>query len=350
LTEPARVIDADVHCHAPTLAELAPHLDGYWRDELESVRFKAPPGVSYAYPGWSKLFGTPAVTLEQLRADVLDRSSFAILHCYYGVESLLHPYLAAALTRAANAWVRADWLAHDDRLLGSALVAPQHTEEAVDEVRQIAGDSRFVQIAVPAQAAEPYGSKRFWPIWKAAAAAALPVAITAGGLTGTPPTPVNWPSSFFEQYVDEGLAFASQVNSLVFSGIFDVCPELKFVLTESGWTWLPALMWRLDWEWRAGHREVPWLQAPPSDYIRRHFLLTTAPTDAGPGAQLRDVTQQLGAEHMLMYSSDFPHRYDADPAQVLDWLTAEERESVLWKNAASCYRLPIEAAPAPVTG
>jgi predicted TIM-barrel fold metal-dependent hydrolase len=339
LTGPARVIDADVHCHAPALAELAPHLDGYWRDELESVRFTSPPGVGYTYPRWSNVFGTPAVTLEQLRADVLDRTSFAILHCYYGVESLLHPYLAAALTRAANTWVREEWLAHDPRLLGTALVPPQHTEEAVDEVNRIAADSRFVQIAVPAQATEPYGSKRFWPIWRAATQASLPVAITAGGLTGTPPTPANWPSSFFEQYVCESLAFASQVNSLVFSGIFDEYPELKFVLTESGWTWLPALMWRMDWEWRAGHREVPWLQGPPSEYIRRHFLLTTQPTDSASGTELREVIEQLGAEHMLMYSSDFPHRYSADPAGVLDWLPAEQRERVLWHNAGSCYRL-----------
>jgi uncharacterized protein len=338
-----RIIDTDVHCHAPALAELGPHLDPYWRDELGSVRFKRPPGVEYTYPSWSGVFGSSGMTLERLRAEGLDGSAQAILHCYYGVESLLHPYLAAELARAANNWLDEEWLAREDRLLGSAMVAPQHTDEAVDEVRRVAENSRFVQILVPAQATEPYGSKRYWPIWRAAAEHSLPVAITSGGLTGTPPTPVNWMGSFFEQYGCEGLAFASQVNSLVFSGIFDVCPDLRFVLSESGWTWLPALMWRLDWEWRAGHREVPWLQAAPSEYVRKHFFVTTQPVDAGTDSQVREVIDQLGSDRMLMYSSDFPHRYGRDAAAILTHLTAEERERVLWGNASECYRLPLSA-------
>jgi hypothetical protein len=279
------------------------------------------------------------MTLEHLREGVLTRAAQAVLQCYYGVESLLHPYLAAALARAANAWIAKEWLAADDRLLGSAIVAPQHTEEAVGEVLQAAADRRFVQILVPANATEPYGSKRFWPIWRAAAEHSLPVAITAGGLSGTPPTPVNWTNSFFEQYGCEGLAFASQVNSLVFSGIFEECPDVRFVLSESGWTWLPALMWRMDWEWRAGHREVPWVQMPPSEYIRRHFFLTTQPTDVGTPAQLRDMIDQLGSDRMLMFSSDFPRRSGGDCTAILDALTAQERGRVLWGNAAECYGL-----------
>ncbi len=150
---------------------------------------------------------------------------------------------------------------------------------------------------------------------------------------------MNWVGSFFEQYGCESIAFASQVNSLVFSGIFEQCPSLRFVLSESGWTWLPALMWRMDWEWRAGHREVPWLQGPPSEYVRKHFFVTTQPTDAGTASQLRDLIDQLDSECMLMYSSDFPHRYGVDPAAILDRLTATERERVLWGNAGNCYRL-----------
>lgn len=332
------IIDSDVHCHAPALDELAPYLDGYWRSELAAVRFRRPPGVEYTYPSWSSPFSRSTVTLDQLRADILSAAGSAVLQCYYGVESLLHPYLAPALASAVNTWLHEEWLSREDRLLGSATIAPQHTEEAVAEVHRIADLGRFVQILVPASAREPYGSRRFWPLWAAAAERGLAVAITPGGLSGTPPTPVNWMSSFFAQYACEALGFASQVNSLVFSGVFEELPELRIVLSESGWTWLPALMWRLDWEWRAGHREVPWVQVPPSEYVRRHFRVTTQPTDGGTPEQIAEVIEQLGSERMLMYSSDFPHG-GGDPASVLGRLGAAERERVLWRNAADCYRL-----------
>lgn len=337
------LIDADVHCHAPSLAEITPYLDSYWSSELHAVRFKRPPGVEYTYPSWSAASGdSSSPSLTQLRGEILSRASHAVLQCYYGVESLLHPYLAPALARAVNSWMYEEWLSREDALLGSATIAPQHTESAVEEVHRVADQGRFVQILVPASAREPYGSKRFWPIWQAAAERGLAVAITAGGLSGTPPTPVNWMSSFFAQYACESIGFASQVNSLVFSGVFEELPGLRFVLSESGWTWLPACMWRLDWEWRAGHREVPWVQAPPSEYIRRHVLLTTQPTDAGTPAQLREVIDQLGSEGMLMYSTDFPHRSGSDPESILFALPAAQRDRILWQNAADLYGLPGE--------
>jgi predicted TIM-barrel fold metal-dependent hydrolase len=339
------LIDADVHCHAPSLAEITPYLDSYWSSELDAVRFKRPPGVEYTYPSWSAASGdSSSLSLRQLREKILSHASHAVLQCYYGVESLLHPYLAPALARAVNSWMYEEWLNREDALLGSATIAPQHTESAVEEVHRVADQGRFVQILVPASAREPYGSKRFWPIWQAAAERGLAVAITAGGLSGTPPTPVNWMSSFFAQYACESIGFASQVNSLVFSGVFEELPDLRFVLSESGWTWLPACMWRLDWEWRAGHREVPWVQAPPSEYIRRHFRLTTQPTDAGTPAQLREVIDQLGSEGMLMYSTDFPHQSGSDPEAILFELPEAQRDRILWQNAADLYGLSRSVA------
>jgi len=282
------------------------------------------------------------VSLARLRGEILSHASHAVLHCYYGVESMLHPYLAPALARAVNTWMYEEWLSPEDALLGSAAIAPQDTDSAVEEVHRVADQGRFVQILVPASAREPYGSRRFWPIWQAAAERGLAVAITAGGLSGTPPTPVNWMSSFFAQYACESLGFASQVNSLVFSGVFEEIPGLRFVLSESGWTWLPACMWRLDWEWRAGHREVPWVQAPPSEYIRKHFRLTTQPTDGGTPAQLQEVIDQLDADSMLMYSTDFPHQSGSDPDSVLSGVGEAQRDRILWQNAAELYGLSAE--------
>ena len=52
--------------------------------------------------------------------------------------------------------------------------------------------------------------------------------------------------------------FQAQVISLVVEGTFNQFPELRVVLIESGFTWIPAMMWRIDKEWRGLRNNTPW--------------------------------------------------------------------------------------------
>ena len=132
--------------------------------------------------------------------------------------------------------------------------------------------------------------------------------------------------------------YQSHILSLVVSGVFERHPELRFVMAESGWTWLPAWLWRMDQEWRAFQREVPWMIGPPSAYVRRHFRFTIQPTDAPPDDhQLLDVYSQLGSDELLMFSSDHPHRYGDGAERLLAALEPGQRERVRWANAAGLY-------------
>jgi predicted TIM-barrel fold metal-dependent hydrolase len=335
-----RAVDCDVHCAVPSFEVLYPYLPDHWVEFFSAGFLRRHPAVSSTYPAWSPMTAMPAteLTLERVRAAVLETAERAILHCYWGVESFTHPYLAAAIATAINRWIEREWLDRDERLLASAVVTPQHLEQALAEVERIAADRRFVQILVPARAPAGYGQQRFWPLWEAAARHGLVIAITFGGGTGTPPTPVNWLSSYFEEYTTAILNFQAHVLSLSVSGLFDRHPELRFVIAESGWTWLPAWLWRMDQEWRAFHREVPWMSGPPSSYVRRHFRFTIQPTDApADNRQLRDVYDELGSDELLLFSSDFPHRSGAGGNRLLALLTDEQRELLLWRNAVALY-------------
>lgn len=347
-----RSVDAAVHAQTPPIEALLPYLSEYWAAYAQEVflggatsgtgRLHVTAGAAFTYPAWAGNLNLrpEEVSLEAVQAGVLDRSELAVLQCYGGAEAFTHPYFAPALATAVNRWLDDEWLAHDDRLLGTAVIAPQHTQSAVEEVERVAASGRFVQIALPARSTEPYGSQRYWPIWEAAAAQGLALAVTYGGASLTPPTPVHWPGSFFELYADAPIGFGTHVASLTFSGIFDRFPELKVVLVESGWTWLPQLLWRMDWEWKASRREVPWIRETPSDYVRRHFRLTTHPVDAPPDLrQLADVIRQLESDEMLLYGSDHPRRHDVSIGDLLGLLTPEQGERVLWRNAVDTYGL-----------
>jgi predicted TIM-barrel fold metal-dependent hydrolase len=335
-------IDVDVHCAVPSVAALAGYLDPAWAEFLTVTGFREPPGVNLTYPGWLPMLATNGkeITIDRVRSDVLTKARVAILNCFYSVEGFTHPYLGPAVATAVNNWLADRWLSEDDRLLANAVLTPQHMEAAVEEIYRIAGDKRFVGVLVPSRSPVGYGNHRYWPMLDALAEQGLALTLNIGGAPGSPPTPINWPATFFEDHTLTTLAFQAQIMSLVFSGIFDRQPALRVAVMESGWTWLPPLMWRMDQEWKAFRREVPWLQGPPSSYVRRHFRFATQPTDTPPdAAQLGQVYEQLGSDEMLMYASDYPHQQGSDIDALFDRLDADQVRRLNFRNALDCFPL-----------
>jgi uncharacterized protein len=336
------VIDSDVHCAAPDLGDILPFLNEQWREYIAENGFRVPATVPYTYPRWLPQVATSpeSTTLDQLRRHVLDRSDYAVLNCYYGLEPVRHPFFASAMAAALNDWMRSRWLDQDDRLLGSIVVTPQHADLAAAEIDRVAEDSRFVQVLLPVRSWEAYGNRRYAMIWEAAARHDLAVAIHFGGWAGNPPSGAGWLDSYVEEYAAVAQVFEAQVSSLVVEGIFETHPRLRVVLLESGWTWLPALVWRLDKEWRSQRREVPWIKRPPSEYVRQHVRATIQPLDVpAQASQLAELLVQLGSDEMLMYSSDYPHDHASDSEQLFSVVSPEQAQRVRWDNAWDTYGL-----------
>jgi predicted TIM-barrel fold metal-dependent hydrolase len=333
-------IDCDVHCDVPAPSALYRYIEEQWADFMRWTGFKNPGGTSFNYPPWSPMLAQRSAGVERVQEDVLSSAERAILHCYYGVEGLGNPYLAAALATAVNRWVEAEWLDRDERLLGSIAVTPQHAPQAASEIERVGPDKRFVQVLLPARSPEPYGNQRFWPIFEAAAEHDLVLALTYGGVP-----PVRWTPSFFEDYALITSAFQTQITSLIMCGVFDRWPNLKVTVCESGWTWLPAHLWRMDQEWKSYDSEVPWLKEPPSSYVRRHFRFGTGPIDAPDDpSRLANTLAHIGGgampgHELLLYASDYPHVYDGGVDALLSLLDAEQRDRVMHDNAKEWYGL-----------
>jgi predicted TIM-barrel fold metal-dependent hydrolase len=142
--------------------------------------------------------------------------------------------------------------------------------------------------------------------------------------------------------------FEAQLISMVCNGVFEKFPDLGIVFLEGGFSWIPAVMWRLDQSWRSLRSEVPWLKKRPSEYIRAQVRFATQPfEEPDDPKQLISLIEMMGSDELLVFSSDYPH-WDFDaPANSLPAVLGDElTQKILWSNAAKFYGLP-EPAPAP---
>jgi predicted TIM-barrel fold metal-dependent hydrolase len=336
-------IDCDVHPALPGVAALLPYLDAPWReqvalrglDSLDPMGFP-PNAPAHGRPDWRP----PGADFGTLRAQALDgfASRIAILNCLCGIAALGNGQLAAALARALNDWIAAEWLDRDARLRAAIVIALQNPELAVAEIERRAGDQRFVQVLVLAGGEVPLGRPLLWPVWAAAERHALPLAIHLGATGHHAPTAGGWPSYHLEDYVTGTLAAQAQLLSLIGEGVFAHHPRLAVVLLESGFTWLPAFLWRANALWRELRAEVPWLDRPPADIIRAHVRLTLQPADAPPEPRdLAHLIDQLGSEEMLLFATDYPHwQFDAG-AVFPPGFPAALRRRVLVDNPLRTY-------------
>ena len=158
----------------------------------------------------------------------------------------------------------------------------QNAELAVDEIERVARDRRFIQVLLHVGGEVTLGRRQLWPIYAAAERLGLTVGIHAGSMFRHPTTPIGWPSSYTEEYVNQATAFQSQLTSLITEGVFAKFPNLTIVLMESGVSWLPAYLWRLTKFWKGLRSEVPWISDPPASIIRDRVRLTLQPFDAPP--------------------------------------------------------------------
>ena len=134
--------------------------------------------------------------------------------------------------------------------------------------------------------------------------------------------------------------FQAQVISLVAEGVFNQFPDLRVVLIESGFTWLPAVMWRIDKEWRGLRNNTPWVKRPPSEYMRKHIRFTLQPIDAPPTPrQLLQIIGQLESDEMLMFSTDYPHWQFNTPNEAFpEELPGSLARKILHENARAFYQ------------
>ncbi len=341
-------IDCDLHPAVPDVAALAPYLDDFWRQHLAERRIDQSPFALSSYApilplsarqDWRPAKGVPGASLDALRAHALDTfgTRFAIGNVLHGAVALYNADMAAALCKAVNDWIVHEWLDREPRLRASILVPPQDPELAAAEIERCAADPRFVQVLLLVMGDRPLGHRSYWPIYRAAERHRLPIGVHAGSTFRHAPMASGWPSYHLEDSILQASAFEDTVVSFLAEGIFQKFPDTKLVLMESGFTWLPTLLWRTNRSWRGVRTEVPWIDRAPAEILRDHVRVTLQPIDVPNGEVLNRIIDHMRSDELIVFSTDYPHWQFEGEDVLPDGLSDAMLRKILIENPLAAY-------------
>lgn len=350
------LIDASVHVFFTSNSDLRDTM----REPFASRGFPDYEMDWYGAPGGEYATGTrgPDGQYPGSDPDVVARHLFD----ERGVDvAILHPmtrgimpdrHLGTAIAAAHNEMLVSRWLESAEygyRFRGTIRVNPDDIAGALREIDKWGAHPRVVQIGIPLQSRELYGKPQFWPLWEAAAAANLPVAVhleTGEGIA-FPPTPSGHTRSY-EQYLGfMALNYLYHLMNMIAEGVFERMPNLRFVWADGGADLLTPFIWRMDVFGRPHLEQTPWAPRIPSEYLPGHVYFVQGSLD-GPGdAEFAgEWFGFTGKEDMVMFGSSYPHWHAGDPTAVPTTYSPEQRDKLCWRNAAELYGIDISAGVA----
>ena len=354
--QPVTLIDVDCH-NIPGPRSLVPYLEPRWLEYLEhyGVRSRHEADIQPAlrpmacradsippsgFPGSDPRF-SQAQTLDEYGIDISVLNNILGQINFPGGNQPV-PF-SAALQRANNDWAMYEWFTSDPRWRSSICVTFEEPDLAVQEiVRCTEMSDRFVSILVSTRTQKPFGNPKYEPLFEVASQLGLPITFHPGGTAMNNSTGSGMPSYYFENHSTYPLGTLTAIASLIFEGVLDRWPGLRFVAIEAGWSWAAPFAWRLDAAADTEVVEASRLQRKPSEYFADHFWFTTQPIeepeDPAWFVEAYDQFAGLGLAENIMYSSDYPHwDFDSPRTAIPKALPDTARQALFCDNAARFY-------------
>lgn len=220
--------------------------------------------------------------------------------------------LALECVKAWNDFQVDEWCAAaPDRLIPLGILPTWDPQLAAAEVERLAQKGTravsFPDSPVPLGLPSFHHPTHWEVLWDAAEAADMPICLHFGaggyvpGFSFQNPSPTDM-APFAVAIATFSTNLMWSTADLVFSGMLQRHPNIKFMLSEGGIGWIPYVLERLDYTWER-HR---WYQNisrtdRPSDLFRKHIWGCFI--DDVHGVESRDL---IGIENILI-EVDYPH-------------------------------------------
>ena len=282
-------------------------------------------------------------------ADAVSASTAAPFGAGLGmVGAEYDPALALAGAAAHNRWLAELCQDSPERRRG-VIVAPivGNVPGAVREIRRAHADGLRGGIMIPSMWGEgerPYHDRSYDPVWAVCEELSLPVHTHVGA------APRQELGTYLGLYVTEVVWWSARpLWFLIWTGVFERHPGLRFGVTEAGSWWAGNLLWQMDvaFDREHGTRKLAsfgdQMRHRPSEYFDAHcFIGMSTP-------KRRELAQryEVGVDNLL-WGNDFPHPEGTWP-HTRDWLThsfadipVPETRAMLGLSAARTYGFDLD--------
>ncbi|MDA8048018.1 MAG: amidohydrolase family protein [Actinomycetota bacterium] len=260
----------------------------------------------------------------------------------------LEPGLAMAGARAHNRWL-AELCAESPARRGGVAITPVLDDPAAAvEEAEWAAEHGLRGVLIPAMTAPypHYHDARYEPFWAACADLQLPVHTHSGV------APQDDYGGHLALYLMEVRWWAARpLSFLMWTGVFERHPNLRFGVTESGAYWVPDLLWLMDTRFHHAHTSkkikhgaiIGELKMPPSVYFDRNCFIGAST----PERFEIERRYMIGVDTFL-WGNDFPHPEGTWP-HTREWLQSsfhdvpvDETRRMLGLNAARVYGFDLD--------
>jgi predicted TIM-barrel fold metal-dependent hydrolase len=252
------------------------------------------------------------------------------------------PALLLAGAKAHNRWLAELCATSPERRAGVAIVPVFDVDAAVAEATRARESGLRGGVLIPSMWAPypPYHDPVYDPFWAACQDLRMPVHVHSGAAdkasygahVGIYTTEVRWWSS-------RPLWF------LIWSGVFERFPELRFVVTECGAFWAADLLWTMDTVYDREHGSRKLGDALTARLSRRPSeVFDTNCAIGASNTRRRELARryEIGVGN-LMWGNDFPHPEGTWP-HTREWLRSafhhipvDETRAILGGNAVELY-------------
>jgi uncharacterized protein len=255
------------------------------------------------------------------------------------MAKLREPGFAEAATKAANIHFAKDY--KTDRLHPVGVLPMNNPQAAVLELRRIAKlglpGVEVLTDGMPYGLGDPF----FDPIYKEAEKLGLAICIH-----GTRNSFQDWGAGKLRTFAEvHCYAFPAGMmlnfTSVIMNGVPIKFPKLRIAFLETGATWLPYYLARMDEHWYTrGEAEMPLLKKKPTDTFRESNIVVSIEADEPLIAETIDY---VGIEH-LVFATDIPHWDGEFPGNLqhvrgMNKISREAREKILYSNSKRFFRI-----------
>jgi predicted TIM-barrel fold metal-dependent hydrolase len=241
----------------------------------------------------------------------------------------------------------AEWVQVSDRYIPLALIPYlSDMDVVVAEVTRAVqqGHKGIVMIAEPSHnhpSLKHFNDPYWYPLWAACQDLDIPVHWhSSAGLMLRMPRWKGYTRNQ-EQAMGPAGSFSTPAQfmpNLLFSGVLDRFPRLKWVSAETGLGWVNYILEGCDHEWERRHLWTEGIVTRPSELFRRQLYVDFWYEEAGIKNR-----HKIGIDNIL-WESDYPHSTSTFPEswrfveRTLQGVPQDERDKLLYGNAKRLYK------------